>query len=131
MVSIENVAAVVFWASIAVIGYTYGCYAVLIWCLARCFGKRAGAPGAAMHEHRDIALPAVSLLIAAYNEQAVIADRLEKALASNYPKDKLEIVVGSDGSSDQTASEVRRFEQRGVRLLDYEQRRGKASVLNS
>mgnify|MGYP003947172407 CR=1 FL=1 len=50
----------------------------------------------------DSELPLVSLLIAAYNEESVIGERLRNALALDYPADKLEIVIASDGSSDRT-----------------------------
>jgi cellulose synthase/poly-beta-1,6-N-acetylglucosamine synthase-like glycosyltransferase len=73
----------------------------------------------------------ISVLIAAHNEEAVIAERIQNALAMDYPPDKLEIVVASDGSEDGTAEIVRRFAYLGVRLLDYAHRRGKAAVLNS
>ena len=76
-------------------------------------------------------LPSVSLLIAAYNEEAVIEKRLQTALMTDYPRNKLEVVVASDGSSDATSQIVRRYAGRGVRLLDYARRRGKAAVLNA
>jgi cellulose synthase/poly-beta-1,6-N-acetylglucosamine synthase-like glycosyltransferase len=79
----------------------------------------------------DADLPTVSLLIAAYNEEAEIGDRLENALAMDYPSEKFEVVVGSDGSTDATALIVDRYADRGVRLLDYQSRQGKASVLNA
>src|SRR5439155_7665141 len=53
------------------------------------------------------------------------------ALTLDYPADKLEIVIASDGSTDGTTRVVKGFAHRGVRLLDYSVRRGKASVLNS
>ena len=115
-----------FWTSLALVFYTYAGYPVLIRAFARAFGRRPGAPVVA-----DRDLPTVSLVLAAYNEEAVIEGRLLNALALNYPPGKLEIVVGSDGSTDRTAEIVRRFADRGVRLLDYPRNRGKASVLNS
>ncbi len=119
-------AAVTFWACLGLVVYAYAGYPVLVWCLARLFGRR-GRPA----DPADADVPAVSLLIAAYNEEAVIEDRLRNALALDYPADKLEIVVASDGSTDGTAAAVRRYADRGVRLLDYALRRGKAAVLNS
>src|SRR5205085_1732560 len=68
--------------------------------------------------------------IAAHNEESVIGARLTNALAMDYPRQKLEIIVASDGSVDRTAEIVRRFAGQGVRLLDSSVRRGKATVLN-
>jgi cellulose synthase/poly-beta-1,6-N-acetylglucosamine synthase-like glycosyltransferase len=115
-----------FWACTTLVLYAYAGYPALVWVLARIFGCRAELPAL---EDRD--LPAVSLILAAYNEGAVIEDRLCNALAMDYPPEKLEVIVGSDGSTDRTAEIVRGFAGRGIRLLDYAQNRGKASVLNS
>jgi len=80
-------------------------------------------------DHRT--LPFVSLLIAAYNEETVIEERIRNALTMDYPTDKREIVIASDGSSDSTAAIAARYADQGVRLFDYKERRGKARVLNS
>src|SRR5262245_5410690 len=116
----------VFLSCAGLVFYTYLGYPVAVWCLARLFGQKHEADGGDPQN-----VPSVSLLIAAYNEEAEIGMRLDNALAMDYPADRLEIVVASDGSFDATASIVRRYAGRGVRLLDYQQRRGKAAVLNS
>jgi cellulose synthase/poly-beta-1,6-N-acetylglucosamine synthase-like glycosyltransferase len=120
------VIALVFWICAAVVIYAYLGYPLLIWCLAKRFGRLAPPP-----DLKEADLPTVSLLIAAYNEEHVIGERIRNALALDYPADKLQIVIASDGSTDATADVVRRFVDTRVRLLDYSQRRGKASVLNS
>jgi cellulose synthase/poly-beta-1,6-N-acetylglucosamine synthase-like glycosyltransferase len=96
-----------------------------LWGLARVFGRQ-GAPA----EPPADALPSVSLVLAAYNEEAVLEDRLENALATDYPRDRFEILVGSDGSTDGTGAIACKFADRGVRLLDFPVNRGKASVVN-
>lgn len=117
--------AVVFWSCLALIAFSYIGYPIIIACLAACFGKRSQI----QQEPGD--LPLVSLLIAAHNEEAEIEERIRSALAMDYPPGRLEIVIASDGSSDATPAIVRRYEERGVRLLDYPMRRGKAAVLNA
>lgn len=74
--------------------------------------------------------PMVTILIAAYNEQEVIAATVTNKLALDYPKDKLEIIVVSDGSSDNTDAIVAGLAYRGVLLLRQEPRAGKTSALN-
>lgn len=74
--------------------------------------------------------PKVSLVIAAYNEERVIREKLENSLALDYPRDKLEIVVVTDGSSDRTPDVAREYEGRGVRVLHQPERRGKTAALN-
>ena len=116
-----------FWISAGVTVYVYAGYPVLLWLL------QAVVRTAPRQEPVE---PSVSLLVAAYNEAAVIGDKIRNSLALDYPAGKLEIVVASDGSKDATAEIVRSFykseSERGgpIRLLNYEQNRGKMAVLN-
>src|SRR5438132_13913803 len=113
MNSLQTVGVVVFWISSSLVLYAYLGYPLVVWTLARLFGRKLQPPTLS-----DEDLPFVSLLIAAYNEEDVIERRIQSALAMDYPQDKLEIVVASDGSSDHTAEIVQGYAYRGVRLLD-------------
>jgi len=113
-----------FWISVAFPLYVYIGFPLLLWLLAALVRR---AP------RKQPIEPSVSLLIAAYNEAAVIADKIRNSLALDYPAEKLEVVVASDGSEDATAEIVRSFEAGSggrVRLLNYPQNRGKMAVLN-
>ena len=118
--------AILFWTCLALAAYAYAGYPFVIWLLARYFAKPSTQESGHATE-----LPSATMLIAAYNEEAVIRQRVENALAVDYPSDRFQIVIASDGSSDATGQIVRRFDNPQVKLLDYPQRRGKASVLNS
>jgi cellulose synthase/poly-beta-1,6-N-acetylglucosamine synthase-like glycosyltransferase len=74
--------------------------------------------------------PEVSLLIAAYNEEGTIADKIKNSLELDYPKDKIEIVIVSDGSTDRTDEIVKSFESSGIRLFRVEGRVGKTEARN-
>ncbi len=74
--------------------------------------------------------PVVTLIIPAYNEQAVIRRKIQNSLELEYPEGKLEILIASDGSQDQTNEIAASFADRGVRLLAFERRRGKAAAMN-
>ena len=122
---------IVFWVCVALIGYAYAIYPIVVWTLSRLFGRSpVSARDLADHE-----LPTVSLLIAAHNEEQVIARRLENALALDYPADRLEIVIASDGSSDATPRIVcARAEQplpSGVvlRLVQHTPNKGKGAAI--
>ncbi len=80
--------------------------------------------------HADIGFPAVTLIIPAYNEEVVAEAKLRNALQIDYPKDRLEIIFASDGSSDRTVEIARKFEPQGVRVPAFSERRGKLSVVN-
>jgi cellulose synthase/poly-beta-1,6-N-acetylglucosamine synthase-like glycosyltransferase len=110
----------VFWVSVGVLVYVYAAYPVLLF-LLRLVGRHPIRRG-------DVE-PAVCLLIAANDEESVIEAKLRNALALDYPADKLDIVVASDGSVDRTNAIVRAFAPR-VRLHDFEERSGKIAAIN-
>jgi cellulose synthase/poly-beta-1,6-N-acetylglucosamine synthase-like glycosyltransferase len=110
----------VFWVSLGVLFYIYLGYPLLVWGLARLFGREARSGEVA---------PSVSLLIPAYNEQAHIEAKLQNSLGLDYPKERLEIVVASDGSTDRTNAIVERYRARGVQLVAMSRNLGKASML--
>ncbi len=117
-------AKLVFWVSVGFTGYVYIGYPFLLWLLQAIFPARS---------RRESVEPSVSLLVAAYNEAAVIAKKIRNSLALDYPADKLEIVIASDGSKDATAEIVRSFATSHpgrIRLLEFEKNRGKVPVLN-
>jgi cellulose synthase/poly-beta-1,6-N-acetylglucosamine synthase-like glycosyltransferase len=116
-----------FWSSVGAVLFAYLGYPLVIQACARWWGRLA--PPSELDDPGE--WPTVSLLIAAYNEEDCIAARLENALALDYPADKLEIVIGSDGSDDRTAEIVNSFGDARIRLFDYRERRGKSSVLNA
>lgn len=72
----------------------------------------------------------VSVLVPAHNEAGRIQGKIENLLSLDYPRDRLEILVASDGSTDGTARLARAFEQAGVTVTAFETCRGKPAVLN-
>jgi glycosyltransferase involved in cell wall biosynthesis len=90
----------VFWLSAGLLVYAQAGYGALLAVLAAL--RRRPAASAPVAE-----LPAVSLVVAAYAEEAVISDKVANALALDYPRDRLEVVVACDGSPDATAQHAR------------------------
>lgn len=78
----------------------------------------------------DCDTPTVSILISAYNEEAVIERKIQNLLELDYPKDKLEILIGDDGSTDKTVEIVERYKDQGITLVKAPQNAGKAAMLN-
>ncbi len=114
-------AEVVLWGALGVVMYVYVGYPALIFLLAHLRPRPV---------RKGPALPTVSFVIAAYNEEPVIAKKLENTLALDYPADRLEIIVVSDGSTDGTDAIVRdRFAGR-AKLLAVP-RRGKTLAQNA
>ena len=101
--------------------YTYFGYLILTVVLSLFINKKV--------KKEDIR-PSVTLMIAAYNEEADIVEKLENSLSIFYPKDQLEIVVVSDGSTDRTDEIVKSYEKHGIKLIRVEGRVGKTEARN-
>jgi cellulose synthase/poly-beta-1,6-N-acetylglucosamine synthase-like glycosyltransferase len=106
----------VFWITIAFLVYALAGYPLVLFIVSR-FRNRP--------HRRGEFTPSISILIAAHNEASSIAAKLENCVQLEYPADEYEIVVASDGSTDATAEIVRSFANRGVRLIEIPERRGK------
>jgi len=111
---------VVFWAALLVIAYVYLGYPLLITLLAR-WRNRPVAKA-------DIT-PTVTMLVAAYNEEGCIADKIDNALSLDYPAEKLDLLIVADGSTDRTPAIVEAHAARGVRLLHQAERQGKPAAI--
>ena len=115
---------VIFWISAALVVYVFLGYPIVL-CGLQIFRRRA---------RKENITPTVSLLVPVYNEAGVIAAKLRNALALDYPSDRLEIVIASDGSTDETEevvrSIVREQEPGRIRLLTWPRNQGKVAVLN-
>ena len=110
-----------FWLGAGTLAYTYVVFPLLV------LVRAAVRP----RPHRvDDSTPEVTMVIAAHNEAASIGAKLENLLSLDYPEDRLEVVIASDGSDDGTADIVQVYAGRGVRLLSLE-RVGKAEALNA
>lgn len=117
-----GILAFIFWVCFSLLVYVYLGYPLLLTLLAR-FSE-------APFPDYDLPAPSVTLLISAFNESQVIAGKLENAIALEYPRDRLEVMVISDGSDDGTDEIVQQFSARAVRLIRQEPRMGKTAGLN-
>jgi cellulose synthase/poly-beta-1,6-N-acetylglucosamine synthase-like glycosyltransferase len=119
---------IVFWAAWAVVAYTYIVFPLVLALLARVFGKH---PQTAKDERSDRELPRVAMVVAAFNEQVVIEQKLQNTWELDYPSYRFEMVVGSDGSTDETNAILSSCDDPRLRRNLFSERRGKISVLNS
>lgn len=108
-----------FWLSLAFIVYTFAGYPALLWCLNRL--RRHRRPP----RRRAPITPSVSLIIVAHNAGKLIREKLENTLQLEYPENKLEVIVVSDGSNDDTAEVVRGFSPGRVKVIELQERKGK------
>jgi cellulose synthase/poly-beta-1,6-N-acetylglucosamine synthase-like glycosyltransferase len=117
----SEAAEAAFWGSVLGLVYAYAGFPVLVIAVGTVMRRKVA---------RGSLTPTVSLIVAAYNEEREIANRIRNALQMDYPPEKLEIIIASDGSTDKTEPIVRGFASERVRLLVL-QRQGKIPALDA
>jgi cellulose synthase/poly-beta-1,6-N-acetylglucosamine synthase-like glycosyltransferase len=110
-----------FWVFVCLMVYIYAGYPLLVRVLARLFGRPVAK--AAM-------TPEVTIIVAAFNEERCVREKLDGLLQLDYPADHLRIIVASDGSTDATDAIVRSYGDPRVTLLRVEGRVGKTACQN-
>ena len=117
----------VFWISVALIIYSYAIYPILLRVAAKFFGKSPSK----LPLPDNVDCPEVAVVIAAYNEELEIKARVENLLQQDYPRDKITLYIGSDGSTDKTNEILSSFQDERLKAHLFDENRGKASVLNN
>lgn len=113
----------IFFLSVFLILYTQMGYPLLLRLIIAWRGKK--------QVKKEAITPSVTLLIPAHNEAKVIGEKIENSLNLDYPKEKLQILVASDGSTDETNDIVRSYAEQGVALSINSGIRGKISAINN
>lgn len=115
-----------FFLSLFGASYSYFIYPAILVIVGKLFKAKE-----TVSDIKDHVLPSVSFIITAYNEESSIEAKLKNTLLVDYPRDRLEIIVSSDGSSDNTNQIVRTFDAQGVILHEVEERKGKENAQRS
>lgn len=113
---------ILFWISIGVLTYSYVVYPFVLILCSKLFGSAI--------QIDDTFRPTLGVLVPAYNEEKVIAKKIQNILAIDYPADKLSIWIGSDCSTDETETIVRSFNNPQIKLWRAPDRGGKTGVVN-
>jgi cellulose synthase/poly-beta-1,6-N-acetylglucosamine synthase-like glycosyltransferase len=116
-----TIAASVFWTCLSVVAWVYFGYPLAL---------KMGLLGRRKHFKRGDDTPSISVIIPAHNEESGIEAKLTNLLSLDYPRERVEILVGSDGSSDRTQEIVERFAGEGVGLISFPQQQGKSAIQN-
>lgn len=115
------IAEIILSISLVLIIYPYAGYPLLLFILSLIHQKPV---------KKAKITPSVTLIIAAYNEEEAIEEKIKNSLSSEYDKDKLEIIVASDCSNDGTDEIVKKYEPDGIKLVRLDRRGGKTAVQN-
>ena len=115
---------IIFCLLIFIVFYTYLGYGILLWIVVKI--KESFTSSNKLRVNKD--LPEVTLLIAAYNEEDIVDDKMSNTELLDYPKEKLHIVWVTDGSTDSTMNKLKAYD--GVKVLHEPERKGKTSAIN-
>src|SRR5690606_20709146 len=115
-----------FWICFAIIVYTFIGYGIILFCLVKI--KKFLKRNVILKNQLTVPLPSCAVLIAAYNEEAFIKQKILNTLMLNYPANLLKIYIVADGSTDQTVQIIEDYPQ--VSLLFHHSRMGKVHAIN-
>lgn len=120
--------------ALALVAFSYAGYPVVLagWCALHDLrgALRFFSGGPDRRERSDpVEWPRVTIVLAAFDEEGCIREKVENCLALDYPRDRLDVVVGCDGCTDRTAAIAREAGRGRVRVVELSPRQGKASVL--
>lgn len=116
-----SLASFVYWTCLGIVAWVYFGYPLAL---------RIGLLGRHEYFERAESTPSVSIIIPAHNEEYGIEAKLRNLLSLDYPSEQVEILVGSDGSSDRTEEIVKQFAGQGVGLISFPQQQGKSAIQN-
>ncbi|MFC1668261.1 glycosyltransferase [Chlamydiota bacterium] len=118
---LTKILQILFWSSFIILFYTYIGYPLVIylWSLVKPRPNKKG-----------VFLPFISIVMSVYNEERFIQYKIQNLLSLDYPRDRLEVVIISDGSTDRTVELIQPFLSNSVSLIENSQRKGKAYSLN-
>ncbi|RWY50311.1 glycosyltransferase family 2 protein [Mucilaginibacter gilvus] len=117
---------ITFWLSLFIAFYTFVGYGILLFIIIKI--KRALKGRKVVTDIADELLPECTLVVAAYNEEHFIAEKIANSLALNYPAGKLKFVFVTDGSSDRTTEIIAQYPQ--IQLLHRPERAGKIAAVH-
>lgn len=117
---------ILFWVCIGIVFYTYIGYGIILYLMVKIKDLISKVPQ--LQLPKDDELPEVTLLVAAYNEEDVVKEKMNNSLALDYPKDKLKLMWVTDGTTDNTNQILSEYEQ--AETLFTPERRGKTAALN-
>ena len=114
-----------FWLCLAIVVYTYIGYGIVLYLLV--FIKRLATKAKPLADISDDCLPEVTLMVCAYNEEDIIAEKMANTHLLDYPADRLHLVWVTDGSTDNTNTLLSAYPE--VEIVYSPERRGKAAAL--
>ena len=117
---------IIFWVCLFIVFYTYIGYGIVLFFLAKI--RKLLFPRKEMTLPEDESLPYITLLICAYNEQDVVAEKMKNCNSLDYPKDRIRIMWVTDGSNDNTNNLLEKYDN--VDIVFTPERKGKTAALN-
>jgi len=112
---------ILFWSVLALVVYTYIGFPLTLWLLSNIRGK--------IPLNEEAFYPTVTLVVSAYNEEVGIEEKLKNCISLEYPREKIQIIILSDGSTDNTNQIVKDHEGQNLKLVIFSEHRGKHQTI--
>jgi Glycosyl transferase family 2 len=124
--------AIIFWSGLGVLAWTWAGYPAVLFCYASYRRPLSSGKPRDTAPHRPSPLPHITVIVPVHNEELALPGKINNCLSFDYPDDRIEVIIASDGSSDSSPEIVRRFGEFDprVRLVESSGRAGKSSVQN-
>lgn len=117
---------IIFWISLFTIFYTYLGYGLIVYFILNIRRTFKGTPAKLIYKTED--LPTCTLVIAAYNEEGLMLEKIQNTLSLTYPKGKLDLIFITDGSTDRSPELLARYPQ--IKLMHQKERLGKVAAIH-
>lgn len=116
---------ILFWTALFTLVYHYVLFPILLNYLAK--GKHL-----TNDTYKTNELPTISVLLAVFNEESVIEEKIKSTFKTSYPLDKIEFLIGSDASNDNTDAIIKKYQEKypQIKLIRFEGRTGKPQIIN-
>lgn len=118
---------IIFFISLFLILHSYVFFPIILKILSR--NKKQNDN---IYKESDEGLPLVTILLAVYNEELVIENKIKSTFDTNYPSKKIEFIIGSDASTDKTNEIIKTYQKKfaNLRLVEFKGRSGKSKIIN-
>ncbi|MBS1948955.1 MAG: glycosyltransferase family 2 protein [Bacteroidetes bacterium] len=117
---------IVLWVCIGIVFYSYVGYGIILWIIVKI--KAVFRKPKSNIEGNNSFEPEITLIVSAFNEEAIIESKIKNTFQLSYPDDKLKLIFITDGSNDSTPEIVKKYP--GIQLLHLPERRGKVAAMN-
>lgn len=119
---------ILFFVTLGILFYSYIGYGIISYIVVMFIRKNNSVGNLPVEEFKAVDLPNVTLVVAAFNEEECVIEKIKNSFNLDYPEEKLQLLFVTDGSTDETTEIIAKYPQ--IKLLHQQERRGKVAAVN-